>query len=157
MRNRKTLLLALAAACCTLAPAADDEAKLLPEGTGRETTAKVCINCHDASNFRRVRLDRDEWEREVGVMMDNGAKATDDELTVVVDYLVENFGPKSKIHVNTAPLGEIKAVLGLTAAQAVALVDYREANGNFKTWQDLLKVPQMDARKIEDKKDLLAF
>ncbi len=157
MRNRKALGLALAAASCALVPAADDEAKLLPEGPGREITGKVCINCHDASNFRKLRLDRDEWEREVGIMVDNGAKATDDELAAILDYLVENFGPQSKIHVNTAPIGEIKAVLGLTAAQAVALVDYREANGNFKTWQDLLKVPQMDAKKIEDKKDLLAF
>ncbi len=90
-------------------------------------------------------------------MVDNGAKATDDELTVIVNYLVENFGPKSKIHMNTAPMGEIKAVLGLTVTQAVAVVDYREAHGNFKTWQDLLKVPQMDAKVIEEKKDLLAF
>jgi competence protein ComEA len=123
--------------CSVLALAADDEAKLLPEGTGREVTGKVCLNCHEASTFRKARLDR--------------------ELATIVDYLVENFGPQSKIHINTAPVGEIKAVLGLTAAQAVALVDYREANGNFKTWQDLLKVPQMDAKRIEDKKDLLVF
>jgi competence protein ComEA len=157
MRNWKALGLALAAALGTLAPAADDEGKLLPAGTGREVTARVCINCHDSGNFRKVRLNRDEWEGEVGLMVDNGAKATDDELAAVIDYLVENFGPNSKIQVNTAPIGEIKAVLGLTAAQAVALVDYREANGNFTTWKDLLKVPQMDAKKIEDKKDLLAF
>jgi competence ComEA-like helix-hairpin-helix protein len=156
MWKRKALGLAVAVACCALA-ADDDEVKLLPEGPGREITGKVCINCHEALNFRRVRLDRDEWEREVGVMVDNGAKATDDELTVIVDYLVENFGPKSKIHMNTAPMGEIKAVLGLTATQAVAIVDYREAKGNFKTWQDLLKVPQIDAKLIEEKKDLLAF
>jgi len=155
--KRKALGLALVAVCAVLAQTAEDEAKLLPEGRGREVTGRVCINCHDSSNFRKVRLDRDEWEREVGLMVDNGAKATDDELAAVVDYLVENFGPKSKIHVNTAPLGEIKVVLGLTAAQAVALVDYREANGNYKTWQDLLKVPQMDAKRIEEKKDLMAF
>ena len=145
------------AACWMFAQTPEDETKLLPEGSGREVTGRVCINCHDSSNFRKIRLDRDEWEREVGLMVDNGAKATDDELAVVIDYLVENFGPKSKIHINTAPLGEIKAVLSLTAAQAVAVVNYREANGNFKTWQDLLKVPEIDAKKIEDKKDLLAF
>ena len=38
MRNRKALGLALAAASCALVPAADDEAKLLPEGPGREIT-----------------------------------------------------------------------------------------------------------------------
>src|ERR1700683_665291 len=106
MFRRKAVGWALAAAVCSVAAAAaDDEAKLLPEGPGREVTVKVCINCHDASNFRKVRLDRDEWEKEVGLMVDNGAKATDEELAVVTDYLVENFGPKSKIHVNTAPVG----------------------------------------------------
>lgn len=153
----KTITLALAVAFSIPTLAADDEAKLLPEGPGREVTGKVCLNCHEAVSFRKARLDRDEWEKEVGIMVDNGAKATDEELAAIVDYLVENFGPQSKIHINTAPLGEIKSVLALTAAQAVAVVDYREAHGNFKTWQDLLKVPQMDAKRIEEKKDLLAF
>jgi competence protein ComEA len=157
MNNRNLLWLPLAAFCALAAAAADDEAKLLPDGPGREITGKVCLNCHEAGTFRTKRLDRDEWEREVGIMVDNGAQATDDELAAIVVYLVQNFGPQSKIYVNTAGIGEIKAVLGLTAAQAVALVDYRQASGNFKTWQDLLKVPQMDAKRIEDKKDLLAF
>jgi len=157
MFHPRACVLALLAVCGLLAQTADDEAKQLPEGSGREVTAKVCINCHDAGNFRKVRLDRDEWEKEVGIMMDNGAKATDEELTQVIDYLVVNFGPKSKIYVNTAPLGELKAVLGLTAAQAVAIVDYRETNGKFQNWRDLLKVPQMDAKRIEEKKDIMAF
>ena len=151
------LTVALSIALSLPALAADDDAKLLPEGPGREVTGKVCLNCHEAGAFRKARLDRDEWEKEVGIMVDNGAKATDEELAAIIDYLVENFGPRSRIHINTAPLGEIKAVLGLTAAQATAVVDYREANGNFKTWQDLLKVPQIDAHRIEEKKDLLAF
>jgi len=157
MVRGKLLLIALAGTFWIAAQTQDDETKALPEGPGRDITGKVCINCHEASRFRRLRLDHDEWEREVGLMVDNGAEATEEELAAVVNYLVENFGPKSKIHINTAPLGEIKAVLGLTAAQAVAVVDYRQAHGNFKTWQDLLKVPQMDASKIEEKKDLLAF
>jgi competence ComEA-like helix-hairpin-helix protein len=157
MPHWKALGLVLAAFCCSAAQSADEDAKTLPEGPGRTVTAKVCLNCHESTAFRKARMDRDEWEREVGIMVDNGAKATDAELQTIVDYLVENFGPKSKIHVNTAPVGEIKSVLGLTAAQAVAIVDYREAKGPFKTVADLLKVPQIDARKIEDHKDLLAF
>jgi len=152
-----TCLALLAAAWGAAAQNAAEDAKRLPEGAGRDTVAKVCLNCHEADSFRKQRLDRDEWEQEVGVMVDNGAKATDAELEAVVNYLVEHFGPKSRIHVNTAPVSELKAVLGLTAAQAVALVDYREAHGDFKSWQDLLKVPKMDAQKIESKKDLMAF
>lgn len=153
----KALGLALAAVAFAAAQGTDEDAKALPEGTGREVVAKVCLNCHEAASFRKIRLDHDEWEREVGLMVDNGAKATDDELETIVGYLVENFGPASKIHVNTAPMGEIKNILGLTAAQASAVVDYRDAHGPFKTVDDLLKVPQVDAQKIADHKDLLAF
>ena len=157
MPNWKALGIALAVVACAAAQSAEDEGKALPEAAGREVTAKVCLNCHESAAFRKVRLDRDEWEHEVGLMVDNGAKATDAELATIVDYLVENFGPKSKIHINTAPLAEIKAVLGLTAAQAGAVVDYRGANGPFKAVEDLLKVPQIDAGKVEAHKDLLAF
>jgi competence protein ComEA len=160
MHRGKALGCLLALVCSAfglMAQTAEDEAKALPDGPGREVTGKVCINCHDASNFRRLRLSRPDWDKEVGLMVDNGAQATDDELAAVVNYLAENFGPDSKIWVNTAPVSELKAVLGITAAQAVAVVDYRQANGNFKTWQDLLKVPQIDAKRIEDKKDLMAF
>ncbi len=36
-------------------------------------------------------------------------------------------------------------------------MSYREANGNFKTLDDLKKVPGLDAVKIESKKDRLEF
>jgi len=157
MPHWKLPALLFAVALCAAAQTAEEDAKSLPDGPGRAVTAKVCLNCHESAAFRKARMDRDEWEREVGIMVDNGAKATDDELDAIVTYLVENFGPKSKINVNTAPVSEIKSVLGLTAAQAVAIVDYRESKGHFKTVDDLLKVPQIDARKIEEHKDLLAF
>jgi competence ComEA-like helix-hairpin-helix protein len=153
----KVFALTLAAVCCAAAQTPEQEAKALPDSAGREVTAKVCLDCHEASRFRKVRLGHDEWEHEVGLMIDNGAKATDEEVETIVAYLVENFGPKSKIQVNTAPVEELKNVLGITAKQAVAIVDYRQANGPFKTQADLLKVPEIDARKIEDHKDLLAF
>ena len=160
MRRGKVLGWTLAALCgaiALLAQTPEDDAKALPDAPGREVTGRVCINCHDSSNFRRLRLSHDEWDKEVGLMVDNGAQGTDEELAAVVNYLTDNFGPKSKIWVNTAPVSELKAILGITAAQAVAVVNYRQANGNFKTWQDLLKVPQIDAQRIEDKKDLMAF
>jgi competence ComEA-like helix-hairpin-helix protein len=153
----KIFALTLAAAGCAAAQTAEQDAKTLPESTGREVTAKVCLDCHEASRFRKVRLDRGAWEHEVALMVDNGAKATDDEVEAIVAYLVENFGPQSKIWVNTAPVEEFKAVLGITAKQAVAIVEYRQANGPFKSQADLLKVPEIDAKKIEDHKDLLAF
>ena len=52
---------------------------------------------------------------------------------------------------------EFKAVLELTADEADAIVAYRDTNGAFHQLSDLLKVPGVDGKKIEAKKDLLEF
>jgi len=137
--------------------AAGDDAKFLPEGPGRDTVAKVCLECHGASNFRKVRLDRDEWWDQVNEMLDRGAKGTDEEMAAVVEYLAQNFGKESKVRVNTAPLAELRAVLGFTVEESKAVIAYREEKGSFHEWRDLLKVPSLDAKKIEEKKDRMTF
>ena len=148
---------ALAAALLCLGFAADDDARRLPEGTGKDAVVKVCISCHGAANFRKARLSREDWEEKVADMVDRGAEGTDEQLAAVVTYLTQNFGRNSRIWVNTAPLGELRAVLGLTVEEAGAVVQYRDERGEFKAWQDLLKVPGVGAGKIEAKKDLMAF
>jgi competence protein ComEA len=151
------IVAALFLALGVLAFAADDEAKLLPDGPGKDLVGRLCFDCHGAGNFRKVRLDRDAWADQVADMADRGAKGSEAELATVVDYLTKNFGKDSKINVNTAPLVELKTVLGLSVKECQALIEYREANGKFQAWQDLQKVPGMDAKKIEAKKDLIAF
>jgi competence ComEA-like helix-hairpin-helix protein len=141
-----------------LARASDDaDGKRLPDGPGKDLTAKLCIGCHDSGNFRKRRLTSDEWAEKIADMVDRGAKGTESELAAVGEYLTQNFGPDSKIRVNTAPMIELKTVLGITAQQAQALVDYREARGNFKEWRELQKVAGEDGGKIEGKKDLMLF
>lgn len=136
---------------------ADPEVERLPPGPGRADVGAVCVACHTLNNIRRQRLSRDEWSSEVSDMLDRGAKATDDQVAVILDYLTANFGPDSKIRVNTAPMIEFKTVLVLTADEAEAIVDYRNTNGDFHQLSDLLKVPGVDGKKIEGKKDLLEF
>jgi competence ComEA-like helix-hairpin-helix protein len=58
---------------------------------------------------------------------------------------------------NTAPHSELIVVLGFTAAESQALVTYRTDYGNFKEWRDVLKVPGLDGKKVEDRKDKMAF
>jgi competence protein ComEA len=148
-------LFAAASAC--LLWCADPEAEHLPPGKGKTEVAEVCMECHGVSNIRRQRLSKDEWTSEVSDMIDRGAKANDDQMAIIVDYLVQNFGPDSKLRVNSAPMVELKAVLNLTAAEASAIVDYRTANGDFHTVDDLLKVPGVPKGKIEDKRGVLEF
>ena len=140
-----------------LAFAADDSAKLLPDGPGKDTVGKVCTACHNTDSIRKQRLARDQWSEKMDDMIERGAKGSDEELSAVLDYLTQNFGKDSKLYINTAPFGELKSVLGLTNDETNAVLDYRKQNGNFQQWRDLLKVAGLDGKKIEAKKDLLAF
>src|SRR5712691_4023701 len=128
---------AMAAVCLTMtalclagpADPASEDAKALPDGPAKETVAKLCTECHGPANFRKVRHDKDEWSDSVGDMVDRGAKGTPDELAAVVDYLTRNFGPDSKVNVNSAPIEELKAQLGFTVPEAQAVVAHRQQNG----------------------------
>ena len=135
----------------------DPNAEKLPPGKGKEVVTAVCMECHGVNNIRRQRLSRDEWTSEVSDMVDRGAKANDDQIAVILDYLTANFGTDSKLRVNTAPMIEWKSVLNLTAAEAGAIVDYRTEHGDYHELADLLKVPGVDGSKIEAKKEILDF
>ena len=135
----------------------DEEAKALPGGAGKDATSKVCLSCHGAGNFRQLRLNKDGWSDKVADMVDKGAQATDAETAAVIDYLVQYFGPDSKINVNTAPFQEIKAVLKLTAKETQAVVDYRQQNGPFKAVTELQKIPGVPTEKVEAVREKIEF
>jgi competence protein ComEA len=148
----------LAAFCFAAAAIVDDEqAKALPAGAGKEVVAKICLDCHNAGHFRGQRLTAEEWTSKVSEMVDQGAKATDEEASAVVAYLVKNFGKDSKVQMNTAPAVELRAVLGFSAPESDLTVAYRKDHPAFQEWRDVLKVPGIDAAKVEAKKELMLF
>ncbi|HWC97144.1 MAG TPA: helix-hairpin-helix domain-containing protein [Candidatus Sulfopaludibacter sp.] len=153
----KRFWLILVAAAAAYGLADDGGASLLPDGPGKEVVGKVCVDCHSVDRMRGLRISKDDWWDKVNDMVDRGAKATDQESETLVQYLVSNFGKDSKVWVNTAPMVELKSVLGLTVHEGEAVVAYRQANGKFTQWSDLLKVPGVDAKKIEAKKELMIF
>jgi competence ComEA-like helix-hairpin-helix protein len=153
---RVLFLLALAVSLA-VALTGDDEAKALPAGAGKELVVKICLDCHGTGHFRGQRLSSDDWSDKVYDMIDRGAKANDDEILVVVAYLAKNFGKDSKVLVNTAPLVELKSVLGFAVAECEAVLAYRKEHSAFQEWRDLLKVPGIDPTKVEAKKGMMAF
>lgn len=151
------ILSLFAAASIALAFVADDEGRTLPEGPGKEIVAKICIDCHTAATFRKMRLDENGWWDKVGDMVDRGAKADDKQQAEIVAYLAGNFGKTSKVNMNTAPHSELIVVLGFTMDESKALVAYRADHAAFKEWRDVSKVPGVDSQKAEAQKDKMTF
>jgi len=170
MVNIKIRLLAWFGACLlTAAPAVAQQAAQqttqqqqthpgLPDGPGKTTLLKVCSTCHSPDQVIANGQDRAGWESTITKMAGFGAVATDDEFTEILDYLTKNFPPpNAPVDVNKATAAQLESGLGLTTAEADAVVKYREKNGDFKTVDDLKKVPDVDAKKLDAKKDRLAF
>jgi competence protein ComEA len=155
--NVKIFCLLFVAASLAFALAADDEAKDLPDGPGKDLVAKVCIDCHTAATFRKARLSEDEWIDKVGDMVDRGAQADEKQQSEIVAYLVHNFGKGAKVNMNTAPHSELMVVLGFTVDESKALVEYRTGHAPFKEWGDVLKVAGVESKKVEAQKDKMAF
>ena len=134
----------------------------LPDGPGKNTTKKVCGQCHSAEVVVGKGKTKEEWGQTVGEMASFGAEGTEEEFDEIVDYLAKNF-PKSaasnkiKINVNKATAKDLEPALELSTKEAQAIVQYREQNGAFKSLEELKKVPGLDAKKVEAKKERLIF
>jgi competence protein ComEA len=100
----------------------------------------------------------DGWTEVLNKMVENGAQGTDDEFNAILDYLTTNFpAPPDKINVNTATVWNLRNWMNLSEKQSNAVVDYRKQNGDFKNLDDLKKVPGLDAKMLDAKKDHITF
>lgn len=142
----------------TLTPAEIAEfAKTMPEGPNRELTVRVCAGCHEPQRAASIRLTREGWQDVVAKMVGLGAKATDEEIGKVIDYLAENFkGEAAKpINMNTASAVELESVAGLLRKEAAIWIKYRNDVGPCKSLDDFKKVPGFPFSKVDTKRDRL--
>lgn len=147
------------------APAATTAAKVagaypeLPAEQGKDVFVRVCSQCHSPDNVMALAQGREGWENTVSQMVGYGAQGSDDDFTTIVAYLAKNFPAPAaaKINVNRATAQELATGLSLTQTEAQAIVQYRQANGDFKSIDDLKKVTAVDAKKLDAVKDRLAF
>jgi competence ComEA-like helix-hairpin-helix protein len=129
----------------------------LPDGPGRDAVEAACTVCHTADRITKQKLTAEQWRGTVREMIENGASLDPDQWEPVIAYLARNFGPAPHINVNKASAREISDALGLTPAEAEAIVTYRTANGPFRDLSDLRKVPGPEAKKIDAAKDRIGF
>jgi competence protein ComEA len=132
----------------------------LPDAPGKATTEKVCGECHGAELLIGRQETKETWSAVVDDMIQRGASGTDDEFFQVVNYLATNFSktsPVVKVNVNKATAKDLEGALRISEKQAAAIVHQREDKGDFKSIDDLKKVPGVDVSKIEANKNRLAF
>jgi competence protein ComEA len=152
-RARAFGAVALLLACASPATGQDP----FPEGAGKDVTVRICGTCHPSARGASVRLTREGWQDVIAKMVSLGAKGTDDELAAVLDYLSTNFkgdAPKP-VNLNTAPAIDLESVAGLLRKEAAALIAYRTKHGPCKALEDLKKIPGVDFRKINRRRDRL--
>lgn len=131
----------------------------LPNGAGKVETIRICGKCHSVEQATSLHQSRSAWEDEISKMVGMGAQGTDEEFNSVLGYLARNYGPEKPkpINVNTASAVDLESSLGFTKTEAAALIDYRKANGNLKSIDDLKKVPGLNAKTIDEKKARITF
>ncbi len=65
-----------------------------PDVPGRETTLKLCFQCHSDAMWRDHRQDRRGWESVLYRMVGRGALWTHDEINAMAGYLAATYAPQ---------------------------------------------------------------
>jgi quinoprotein glucose dehydrogenase len=74
-------------------PSKPEAPVVLPEGPGKALVQRTCGGaCHGLNTVTGVRRDRAAWTAMVDSMVARGAKAKENEVKVIVDYLAGHFG-----------------------------------------------------------------
>ena len=155
MGLKRAFLLAAAAIGAT--------AQSLPDGAGKDLVEVICTACHSTERIAAKHMTKTEWQAKVLEMLQEEPDVTQGERDQISDYLARSFPPpeklngNDKVNVNEAAARDLATALQIPSEQADAIVEYRKQKGNFKTLEDLKRVPGLDAAKVEANKDRLTF
>lgn len=125
-----------------------------PEDQPALAFQRVCSSCHAPDRILATRRTRTQWEEVIQKMIDRGAQGTDEDFTAAELYLLRVSG---RVNVNRAPSQDLVDVLGLTQKNADAIAEYRKANGDFKDFDEVCKVPGIDLEKLKQGRDAISF
>ena len=152
---RALSLAAVGLAVVMIGPArAQSNEQLLPDGPDKEKMVKLCVGCHELDLVVARRHTRAEWDGVIEDMIARGSKGTEEELSLVAEYLNKYLG---KVSINSAGAREIQDGLKISEKDAQLIVSWREEHGKFKNFEEVRKVPGLDAAKIGDKRGWMSF
>jgi competence protein ComEA len=129
----------------------------LPDGPGKDAVVRMCSTCHPVERAASVRLTQAGWQDTIGKMMTLGAKGSDEDVKAVVEYLSTHFkGEAGKpLNLNTATSIDLESITLFLRKESAAWIAWRAKNGPCKTIDDLKKVPGVDFKKIEERRERL--
>jgi competence protein ComEA len=149
-----SVMLASAAVPEASAPASSDAANAALLAQEQQSLQAVCgSKCHRLELFATARKSYQDWHETVQKMVDRGADGSDDQFLDIMDYL---YRTQTIIDVNAAAAEDLGIVLGVSPAQAQAIVA-RRAKKKFSSLEDLKSVSGLDAAKLDAKAGLLVF
>src|SRR5947209_19994651 len=98
-----------------------------------ELFSQTCGQCHDAERITATRRTKSEWQEVLTKMIETGATGSEEDFK------------------------RVTTTLGLSTKDADAIVAYRKANGSFKDFETVKKVPDVDLKTLEAHRDAIAF
>lgn len=88
------MLIRVAAVASALALVAAARNQPPAKDRARELVEDVCTYCHNLDRLRGQELSREEWRDVTKGMISEGAPVTDEEYSMILDYLTKNYGKK---------------------------------------------------------------
>ncbi|WP_263410807.1 helix-hairpin-helix domain-containing protein [Terriglobus tenax] len=154
---RRSCLAVAVAALALLSQVRGLHAQQLPEGPTRDLVTNTCSRCHEFERVLSQHQDKDGWTAVVNKMVSLGLQTSDDDLKKIVDYLATNLPAETiqKLNINKMTAVQFETTLAIPRPLSRAIIEYRDKNGDFKTLDDLKKVPGLDPAKVDAKKDRL--
>jgi competence ComEA-like helix-hairpin-helix protein len=134
--------------------AATPQAQAAADDPAAAVFTDTCAKCHDGARITAMRRTSAEWEDIIKKMIEKGAPGTEKDFETVYDYLLRHFG---KVFINAAPASELVTILGLSPKEAGNIVAYRKNKGPFADFDAVKKVPDVDVKKLDERKDAIAF
>jgi competence protein ComEA len=83
-------------AALAIAASARNEGSPGAKDRGRELVRDVCTYCHNLDRLRGQELSREEWRGLTKGMISEGAPVTDEEYSMILDYLAKNYGKRQQ-------------------------------------------------------------
>jgi hypothetical protein len=128
---------------------------VLPNGPGKPEVQATCLKCHAADVIVKKHATKDAWDTVISDMQNRGAEVADSDFDTISVYLAAHFG--RAVNVNKAATGDFVNWFSMTKAEADAMVAYRDSHGDFKSLDGLLKVPDVDPKKLQAQVANIAF